>query len=282
MFSTVSPGRLVGAAVARQSRVRSAPLAVRRKCMSTDSSKTSSDSSKKATTWWNSAEVWGGLGALAGWGMSGAAIYDATLQGPEVISLTMTPVLIVYSTLFARWAWVVIPQNLLLCGCHVTNVAAQLNQLRRALEFKMDNGQEAEVKAMGEKAAIGGAVIAGSVVAGPTVRTMLSNANLGVVSSVAAADAGPFTVHFWAPMSKWFISGASFLEFDRPTDKVSLPQYTALTLTGFFFSRYALLVTPINYTLSSVNIALFLSSAWHLGRKLNADYFHLGGGGDKA
>jgi hypothetical protein len=73
-------------------------------------------------------------------------------------------------------------------------------------------------------------------------------------------------------MSKWMISGASFMELDRPTEKISLPQYTALTLTGFFFTRYALLVTPINYTLCSVNIALFVSSAWHLGRKLKADF----------
>jgi hypothetical protein len=79
--------------------------------------------------------------------------------------------------------------------------------------------------------------------------TAIVNANLGVVSTVAAADAGPFTVHFWAPMSKWLISGASFMELDRPTEKISLAQYSALTLTGFFFSRYALLVTPINYTL---------------------------------
>ena len=50
-------------------------------------------------------------------------------------------------------------------------------------------------------------------------------------------------------MSKWLISGASFLEYDRPTDKISLAQYSALTATGFFFSRYALLVTPINYVL---------------------------------
>lgn len=53
---------------------------------------------------------------------------------------------------------------------------------------------------------------------------------------------------------------------------VSLTQYTALTLTGFFFSRYAMLVNPINYMLCSVNIALFSSSAWHLGRKIKADY----------
>jgi mitochondrial pyruvate carrier 1 len=150
----------------------------------------------KKTGWWYSAELWGGLGALAGWGMSGAAIYDASLQGPEVISLTMTPVLIVYSSLFARWAWVVKPQNLLLCGCHVTNVLAQGNQLRRALEHKMQNGQEKEVQDMCTKATIGGAVLTGSVLVGPMMRSTISNMNLGVVSKVAAADAGPFTVHF--------------------------------------------------------------------------------------
>jgi hypothetical protein len=222
--------------------------------------------------WWKSPEFWGGLGAAAGWGMSGAAIYDASQQGPEVISLTMTPVLIVYSTLFARWAWVVKPQNLALCGCHAANVAAQLNQLRRALEFKVENGEEAQVNDMMQKVGAAGAVTAVAIAAGPRVRSVLGKANLGVISSVSAAPAGPFTVHFWAPMSKWFISGASFMELYRPTDKISLPQYTALTLTGFFFSRYALLVTPINYTLSSVNIALFGSSAWHLGRKIKADY----------
>ena len=33
-----------------------------------------------------------------------------------------------------------------------------------------------------------------------------------------------------------------------------------------------MLVNPINYMLCSVNIALFSSSAWHLGRKIKADY----------
>lgn len=95
-------------------------------------------------------------------------------------------------------------------------------------------------------------------------------AKLGPVSDIAGAAAGPFTVHFWAPMSKWLISGASFLDLDRPTDKVSLSNYTALTLTGLFFSRYAMLVTPINYMLCSVNIALFSTSFYHLARKINA------------
>jgi len=232
------------------------------------------EASKKTTSggWWHSAEFWGGMGALAGWGMSGAAIYDATLQGPEVISLNMTCVLIVYSTLFCRWAYIVKPQNLLLASCHAANVVAQTNQLRRALEHKMATGQEADVYKMQKDATKYGAVGIAAILGGPYIRKALSDANLGIVSTVAAADAGPFTVHFWAPMSKWMISGASFLDLNRPTDKVSLPQYTALTMTGFFFSRYALLVTPINFTLCSVNIALFASSAWHLGRKIHADY----------
>jgi hypothetical protein len=148
------------------------------------------------TTWWTSAKLWGGLGALAGWGMSGAAMYDASLGGPEVISLTMTPVLIVYSALFARWAWVVQPQNLLLCSCHVTNVCAQGNQLRRALEHKLQNGQEEQVYAMGQQAAVGGTLIGASVLAAPMMRSALIKANAGLLSDIAAADAGPFTLHF--------------------------------------------------------------------------------------
>mmetsp|Transcript_6865 Transcript_6865/g.13018 ORF Transcript_6865/g.13018 Transcript_6865/m.13018 type:complete len:287 (-) Transcript_6865:409-1269(-) len=213
------------------------------------SSSSSSSSSNNNTTWWNDAKFWGGAGAIAGWGMSGAAIYDAVQSSPEVISLNMTGVLIVYSSLFARWAWIVKPQNLLLSACHVTNVGAQINQMRRALEYKRSNGEDEAVNDILMKA--GATAVAGAafVLGGPALQNALVNANLGVVSTVAGADAGPFTVHFWAPMSKWLISGASFFELDRPTDKISLAQYSALTLTGFFFSRYALLVTPINYTL---------------------------------
>ena len=227
---------------------------------------------KGSKSFWNSAEFWGGAGAIAGWGMTGAAIYDATKLGPEVISMNMTSVMLVYSSLFARWAWVVQPRNVALAACHVSNVLAQTNQMRRALEHKIANGLEDEVKSFLIKAGAFAAGIGALIFAGPTIQAGVVNANLGPISAASAAAAGPFTVHFWAPMSKWLISGASFLDLDRPTDKVSLSQYTALTLTGFFFSRYAMLVTPINYLLCSVNIALFGSSAWHLGRKIKADY----------
>jgi hypothetical protein len=221
---------------------------------------------------WNDVHFWATAGALAGWGMSGAAIYDAALQGPEVISLNMTGVMLIYSSLFTRWAWIVHPRNTLLAACHATNVCAQANQMRRALEHKIELGEKDQVEDIAKRAAMVAAGGAGCVVFGPVIQRAIVDANLGPISATAGAAAGPFTVHFWAPMSKWLISGASFLDLDRPTDKISLPQYTALTLTGFFFSRYALLVVPINYVLCSVNIALFGSSLYHWVRKVNADY----------
>jgi len=230
------------------------------------------EESQGAFWWWKSAQFWGGAGAIAGWGMTGAAIYDASTAGPEIISLNMTGVMLVYSSLFARWAYIVKPQNLALCACHVSNVCAQTNQMRRAIEHKLANNELAQVKQMGINAGIFIGSTLGLIVAGPAIQSAVVGAGLGPVSTFAGAAAGPFTVHFWAPMSKWLISGASFLDLNRPTDKVSLPQYIALTATGLFFSRYALLVAPINYMLCSVNVALFSSSAWHLGRKVKADY----------
>jgi len=203
-----------------------------------------------AKGWWHSATFWGGWGAAAGWGMTGSAIYDANLKGPEIISLNMTSVMLVYSSLFARWAWVVKPQNLALCACHVSNVIAQSNQMRRAIEYKLSKGQDKEVQEMGQKAAIGAASMAALIVGGPTIQGAIVGAGLGPVrcvftcavlptqstgitdgpvwaSTFAGAAAGPFTVHFWAPMSKWLISGASFLDLNRPTELVSITQVCA-------------------------------------------------------
>ena len=107
-------------------------------------------------------------------------------------------------------------------GCYQI---AQLNQMRRALEYKLSNDEKEEVTQIAYKAAGVAAVGASCVAFGPKVQQIIVNAKLGPASTLAGAAAGPFTVHFWAPMSKWLISGASFLDLDRPTDKVSLAQY---------------------------------------------------------
>jgi hypothetical protein len=154
--------------------------------------------------WWDSPEFWGRCGALAGWGMSGAAIYDALESSPELISLNMTGVLLVYSSLFAKWAFVVRPQNLLLAGCHVANVCAQSNQLRRAAEYKRENGKDDEVDDILMKA--GATVVTGvaCLAFGPTLQGMIVNSNLGPISTLAAADAGPLYVHPYTPSDRHF------------------------------------------------------------------------------
>ena len=111
-----------------------------RKLSSESASKVTKEVAKDGPGWWKSPEFWGGAGAIAGWGMTGAAIYDGQKNGPEKISLTMTPVLIVYSSLFARWAMVVKPQNLMLAACHVSNVCAQLYQAKRAIDHMNSTG----------------------------------------------------------------------------------------------------------------------------------------------
>ena len=220
------------------------------------------------------AQFWGTLGALANWGLAGSAMYDAYFKGPEIISMNMTCVQIGYSCLFARWAWVVQPRNLLLMSCHITNVCAQSNQLRRCIEYKLESepNAQAEIAGLKEKAMLYLPIAAASIVAGPLVRKALTGTAIGSMVPYLVADAGPFTTHFWAPMSKWLISGASMMDINRPTDKISLSQYTALTATGAIFSRYALAVSPVNYMLCSVNIVLFGSSAYMLGRKVKADF----------
>jgi len=149
---------------------------------------TSKEAPKKG--WWYDPAWWGMGGALAGWGMTGAAIYDASVKGPEVISMNMTGVMIVYSSLFCRWAYIVKPQNLLLSASHASNVVAQSNQMRRAIESKLANGEEEEVKNMASKAAAVAASMGALIAVGPKLQSTLVAADLGPVSKIAAADAG--------------------------------------------------------------------------------------------
>ena len=64
----------------------------------------------------------------------------------------------------------------------------------------------------------------------------------------------------------------NLLNVDKPTDTISLAQTTALTATGLIWTRYSFVITPVNYNLAIVNIALGLSSSYHLLRKIRADY----------
>ncbi|KAH7837499.1 hypothetical protein Vadar_014557 [Vaccinium darrowii] len=85
--------------------------------------------------------------------------------------------------------------------------------------------------------------------------------------------AGPKTIHFWAPTFKWGISIANIVDFAKPPEKLSYPQQIAVTATGVIWSRYSTVITPKNWNLFSVNVAMAGTGIYQLSRKIQHDYF---------
>mmetsp|Transcript_20817 Transcript_20817/g.45616 ORF Transcript_20817/g.45616 Transcript_20817/m.45616 type:complete len:108 (-) Transcript_20817:306-629(-) len=84
--------------------------------------------------------------------------------------------------------------------------------------------------------------------------------------------AGPKTIFFWAPTMKWGITAANINDFSRPVEGISLPQQLAVTLTGTIWTRYSLVITPVNYNLMLVNVVMATTGMYQLSRKIRADY----------
>ncbi|CAL4997471.1 unnamed protein product [Urochloa decumbens] len=84
--------------------------------------------------------------------------------------------------------------------------------------------------------------------------------------------AGPKTIHFWAPTFKWGISIANIADFAKPPEKISYPQQVAVACTGLVWSRYSLVITPKNWNLFSVNVAMAGTGLYQLSRKIRQDY----------
>lgn len=128
-----------------------------------------------------------------------------------------------------------------------------------------------------------------------------------VVRNLSEHPAGPMTIFFWAPTSKWLLSVNNLMDLKKgssklcpivflffflrhtfnflpsiilialDTDKMSLAQQIALTSTGVIWTRYSFVITPVNYNLAIVNAVLGVSSGYHLTRKINNDYINKGG-----
>lgn len=232
---------------------------------------------------WKTTHFWG---PIANWGLVGAAVYDATLKGPEVISMGMTSTLCIYSALFMRFAWKVQPRNYLLLSCHVFNEAAQLNQLRRGYQYQLElaaennksaaadvkEGKEQDFNPLSFGASF--AAMIGVGVAGDTIQAALLKMSMPEkVAFLIKHPAGPFTIHFWAPTFKWMLSISNLADYNRPVDQVSTMQQIALCATGFIWTRYAMVINPVNWNLMIVNISLAISGTYHLGRKFKAEYY---------
>jgi len=209
-------------------------------------------------------------GPIANWGLSISGIYDANTLGPEVINERMSATQVVYSGLFMRFAWCVQPRNFILLGCHTANVAAQGNQVRRWAMHKLETEPDtapAQMQTLGQCCGGAAAFIGATLL----VRKPLQSA-LTPVTRFATHPAGPFYIHFWAPNFKWALSINNLLDYDRPVEKISTSMNSALTLTGCLFMRWSFVITPVNYSLFFVNLALATSSGYHLGRKLKWEF----------
>uniref|UniRef100_A0A453BBQ1 Mitochondrial pyruvate carrier n=1 Tax=Aegilops tauschii subsp. strangulata TaxID=200361 RepID=A0A453BBQ1_AEGTS len=83
----------------------------------------------------------------------------------------------------------------------------------------------------------------------------------------------PTLFHFWAPTFKWGISIANIADFAKPPEKISYPQQVAVACTGIIWSRYSMVITPKNWNLFSVNVAMAGTGLYQLSRKIRKDYF---------
>ncbi|XP_059051754.1 mitochondrial pyruvate carrier 2-like isoform X2 [Achroia grisella] len=82
-------------------------------------------------------------------------------------------------------------------------------------------------------------------------------------------DAGPKTVFFWAPAFKWGLVLVSLDEYRRPLETVSPTQSATLAATGLIWTRYCLVIKPINYALSLCNFSLGLANGVQCFRAVN-------------
>jgi|TARA_B100001540_G_scaffold37804_1_gene33530 hypothetical protein len=79
--------------------------------------------------------------------------------------------------------------------------------------------------------------------------------------------AGPKTIFFWAPTMKWGITAANVKDFSRPPELLSVPQQSAVTITGLIWCKYALDITPVNYNLMAVNMVMAATGSYQLYRR---------------
>lgn len=226
---------------------------------------------------WKTTHFWG---PVANWGLVLAAVKDST-HGPEMVSLPMTGSLCIYSALFMRFALVVQPRNYLLFACHLFNEGAQLYQFQRGYRYQYEQqkitGVPPEIDL--NKAAALVAAMGALAVLGPRLQQRVLAAPTGLGRSVLPGKvvdllnhpAGPFSSMFWAPTGKWMLSGTNILDFDRPVDRISTTQQVALCATGFIWSRYSMVINPVNWNLFLVNISLALTGSYQLWRKIQAE-----------
>ena len=116
------------------------------------------------------------------------------------------------------------PRNPLVIACHVFNITAQVNQMRRAAEYKMSLSEESkkEVESLLVKgAAVGAGLLALVAGSGTMVKKLAAPAMPSFVNKIATSPVGPFTAFLWAPTTKWALSAINLVDLKKDTKKMS-------------------------------------------------------------
>ncbi|ORY87730.1 mitochondrial pyruvate carrier, partial [Protomyces lactucae-debilis] len=77
---------------------------------------------------------------------------------------------------------------------------------------------------------------------------------------------GPKTSHFWAPVAKMCVAAASFADYFRPAEQISMSQQGALMVTGSIWTRWCFVITPKNYALAAINASVGLGGGYQFFR----------------
>ena len=202
----------------------------------------------------------------------GVAVRDAQVIPADKFDLHMCGTMVIWSCTFLRFFWRVVPRNPLAMSFHVANIAGQGNQIRRAVEYKIENGEREELETFAKAAAATTAVLAGIMGASGRIVSILTRPTMpDSVRSVAGNPIGPLTVFFWAPAGKLMLS-VNNADLDKPTEKISLNNSLVLTCTGAIWTHYGFVISPINKFQASVNAMLCVTSGYQACRKIKADY----------
>ncbi|KAJ9458474.1 Mitochondrial pyruvate carrier 4 [Diplonema papillatum] len=217
---------------------------------------------------WKTTHFWG---PVANWALVASAVYDGAMKGPEVVSESMTLCMCMYSGLFMRFAWRVGPRNYLLFTCHAFNEVAQLTQFYRLKKYQKEVGEPGLLTTQDyTKGGVAAVAAAGCVAVSPRIRHAFSQMQASYFRDMVIHPAGPLTIFFWAPTTKWLLSTSNIMDWNRPVDKISTSQQLALAATGLIWSRYSMVINPVNYNLLVVNFVLATTALWHISRKIIA------------
>lgn len=62
------------------------------------------------------------------------------------------------------------------------------------------------------------------------------------------------------------VAGASFADYFRPADQISMSQQGALMVTGSIWTRWCFVITPKNYALAAINASVGLGGGYQFIR----------------